>query len=290
MRIKLRTRNVKDKVTSIKEARAVTSKFHKLLREQEDIKKRIGLRYGGGDSSDSSFSSGYSDNETHDPLRKRLLEIKKEIKKLGGRKRYQSASIFVTKSNRGTSKWVFSEVTRLGRRPKSGDAPVRVLEVGAINTQLINCSWLAVRAIDIATRHEKIERVDFFDITESVKYDVVVSGMVINCVPDCRLRGEMLLKSARLLVDRGLFFVVLPARCLLKSKYLCRVDFVGMLSDLGLQLLNERWTDKVCYLTFEKVSRAKCSSLVDQWGKPKIKYRGKGRCDFCISFEKYQLS
>ena len=58
----------------------------------------------------------------------KLCLLKEEVKKIGGRKAYQDASILSTKHHR-TSKWVFQQLTALNRRPKSKQPKLRVLEV-----------------------------------------------------------------------------------------------------------------------------------------------------------------
>lgn len=63
-------------------------------------------------------------------------------------------------------------------RQASDLPPLRVLEVGAINTQLSRCSWLQVRAIDIHSQHPLIEEADLFDLPPRQEFDVVVSSMV----------------------------------------------------------------------------------------------------------------
>jgi 25S rRNA (adenine2142-N1)-methyltransferase len=77
-----------------------------------------------------------------------------------------------------TSKWVFQLLTRFNLRPAKKQPPLRVLEVGAINTQLLSCPWLNVRAIDLNSRHEKIEQCDFFSLEPSEEFQVIVLSMV----------------------------------------------------------------------------------------------------------------
>ena len=55
-----------------------------------------------------------------------------------------------------------SFLTRLGVRRSSGEALPTLLEVGAINCQLVTNKWLKVDAIDINSRHPKIQQINFF--------------------------------------------------------------------------------------------------------------------------------
>jgi 25S rRNA (adenine2142-N1)-methyltransferase len=93
---------------------------------------------------------------------------------------------------------VFSIITKLGLRPKKSQSPLEVLEVGAVNTQLLSVPWLSVRAIDIKVsclsqiilqifysttayfmqaQHPQIEQCDFFDIVPGGDYNAVVMSM-----------------------------------------------------------------------------------------------------------------
>ena len=79
---------------------------------------------------------------------------------------------------------------------------LRVLEVGAINTELLHHPELATRAIDLRSSAPGIEAVDFFSLPGggpfdaasgvSVPYDAVVCSMVINCVPEPRRAPRVL--------------------------------------------------------------------------------------------------
>ncbi len=159
-------------LASLKEARHVTSQFHNLTKELEAA----------------------SNNLTE---RARAAELQSAIDKLGGRTRYQEASMLLTQQHSGSSHWVFRQVTALGLRPSRGEAPLRTLEVGAINTQLLSCPFLDVTAIDLKSRHPRVVERDFFDLPCPPErlFDVISNAMVINCVPTALDRGEMLVSS-----------------------------------------------------------------------------------------------
>mmetsp|Transcript_5303 Transcript_5303/g.17602 ORF Transcript_5303/g.17602 Transcript_5303/m.17602 type:complete len:172 (-) Transcript_5303:784-1299(-) len=76
-------------------------------------------------------------------------EAQEALDALGGRDAYQQASILTTERSKHTSKWLFSILTKNGMRPGKGQPPLKVLEVGAVNTQILSVPWLDVRAIDI---------------------------------------------------------------------------------------------------------------------------------------------
>ena len=154
---------------------------------------------------------------------------------------YQGASRRATARHRTTARFVFSALTRLGLRPPSGAARPRLLEIGAVNTQLLACPWLAVRAIDIRPAARGIEARDFFDLdppaapppppgeggrgtagaaatdTADARFDVVVCAMVLNCVATPARRGEMLVRMRAHLAGGGVAVVALPRRCVEKG-------------------------------------------------------------------------
>ncbi|KAJ0403842.1 hypothetical protein ATCC90586_000508 [Pythium insidiosum] len=187
------------KMKSRRKARQITTEFHRLTSELDAVKK------------DNTIN--------RDEKTRRIAELNAQIDAIGGRSAYQDASILSTSFHK-TSKWVFQLLTKMERRPKSKEAPLRTLEVGAINTQLLSCPWLNVRAIDLNSKHEKIEQCDFFSLVPAGEYDVLVSSMVINCVPDAPSRGKMLQLSFQHLRPGGLFFLMLPLLCLRNSMYM----------------------------------------------------------------------
>lgn len=137
---------------------------------------------------------------------------------------YQDASQRATARHKTTSRFVFSSLTALNRRPAAGCPRPAVLEIGAVNTQLLACPWLAVRAIDVRAAARGVEAVDFFDLplpppaqgeggAES-HFDVIVCAMVLNCVATPELRWQMLVRMrAHLKSPGGVAILALPRRC-----------------------------------------------------------------------------
>ena len=102
----------------------------------------------------------------------------------------------------------------------------RVLEIGAVNEQLLSCSWLDVRAIDLLSSSPRIEAIDFFSLSSAdVTYDVIVCSMVLNCLPApaLRFRGTVMASFASFYLShqthdpRGRFVGI--AQHLLREKY-----------------------------------------------------------------------
>lgn len=167
-------------------ARGVTTNFHRITHEIDRVR------------SDASIDE--------DTRAQRLDTLTGDLQALGGRTAYQDASIVNTSMFR-TSRYVTQVLTRQGVRPKSGSVLPRILEVGAINTQLVNTPWLNTDALDLNSRHPKIQQIDFFEFPcVPGEYDVVVSSMVINCMPTAHQRGALLTKCRRHLRPKGFFF------------------------------------------------------------------------------------
>ena len=193
---------------SRKKARQITTLFHKLTRERD-----IAL------------------------AQKNFAEVRRldcKLEEMGGREEYQRASQLST-SFHSTSKWVLGSLVKFGwihgiaeevekqemgkKHHKIRRRPTRLLEVGAINTELLDCAEqmeelrdqaegkatakrkynLIVRAIDIHSMAERIEEQDFLTLpfassNLAERYDVIVCSMVLNCVTTPSDRGKMCAK------------------------------------------------------------------------------------------------
>ena len=177
---------------SLKRARQVTSAFHAATR-----------------ALDEALSKG--DAEA-------AASARRAVEAAGGREAYQQASAAATGRHRTASRFVWSHLTRLGlrekRKEKTGDRKKkknkdrdkpRLLEIGAINTQLLSTPWLQVRSVDLRAppsgapnekkKRKRIEAIDFFDVArlpQRGEFDAVVCSMVLNCLTTPGQRGEML--------------------------------------------------------------------------------------------------
>ncbi|CAM9190270.1 unnamed protein product [Ascophyllum nodosum] len=210
-------------VKSRRRARHIVTTFHKLTREAEEV----------------------SSNQAPDK-EAQLQRIRHELEHLGGREAYQSASL-LSVSFHNTSKWVTQQLSKMGLRPGKGEPPLRVLEVGAINTRLLDVPWLGVRAIDLKSQHPRIEERDFFSLKPSEEYDVVSSSMVINCIPTAKQRGEMLKGYRKHLRPGGHLFLMLPVLCLTKSTRTTRASFEETLKAVGFRIRETRDSPKVAF-------------------------------------------
>ena len=131
--------------------------------------------------------------------------------------------------------------------------PLRLLEVGAINTQLLSCTWLNVHAIDLNSRHEKIEQRDFFTLEPQQEFQVVVSSMVLNCVPDPVSRGKMLRMYRDHLKPKGLLFLMIPLLCLRNSNFMTYEHFCNILKAVGFHIKETKDSPKVSFFCLERL-------------------------------------
>ena len=287
--IPLASPNLLRPMTSRKRARHVTTMFHKLTRERD-------LALCDGDMSKAKL-------------------CEKGLEEMGGRTEYQRASQLST-SFHSTSKWVLGHLANNGwlhgikmdvnskhsgenfpseeklttksvqKRGKNPRRTTRILEVGAINTELldaagvvasahrerssdmIDCSSsstrtknnISVRAIDIHSMEERIEEVDFLqlpiespdDVTK--RYDVIVCSMVLNCVTTPIDRGKMLALLYHQLRPGGLCFFTIPKFCVTKSAFLTHDLFKKMLGveGVGFTMKSTRESPRVAFFILER--------------------------------------
>ncbi|RQM30509.1 hypothetical protein B5M09_001640 [Aphanomyces astaci] len=219
-------------VKSRRRARELTTEFHRVTHELQRLKS--------------------SKAKKDDDASQRVQELEHRLKEMGGREAYQDASILSTSLHK-TSRWVFQLLTKFELRPGKKMSPLRVLEVGAINTQLVVCPWLDVLAIDLIARNPKIQQIDFFDLDLTKRFDVVVSSMVINCVPTPEKRGsEMLQRTWTHLNDDGHLFLMLPLLCLTNSTYMTVDHFETILKRIGFTIRDKKETPKIAFYCLQK--------------------------------------
>ena len=221
---------------SLKRARRVTSEFHRIHREMEVTAK----------ASNNESSAGAAAT-----ARVKKQKLERELHELGGRQAYQEASVLTTTRHR-TCKWIFAIITKLGLRPTKNQSPLKLLEVGAVNTQLLSVPWLAVRAIDIKAQHPRIEQIDFFDVTPACCYNAVVLSMVLNCVSTALKRGRMLALVRDHLLPGGHLFLMIPRRCIENSPYCSFSTISDALSVVGLKVVETKLSPKVAFFCAQK--------------------------------------
>jgi 25S rRNA (adenine2142-N1)-methyltransferase len=267
---------------------------------------------------------------------------------MGGQTAYQRASQ-VSTSYHSTSKWVLGCLAQNGllygiddaaikvsgsiagdaifatskkneegyirRRPKRRDT--RLLEIGAINTELLDAAEatiararhginetdnekqnysvqkkyrLHVRAIDLHSMHDRIEEADFLSLplvkTDCIsqKYDVIVCSMVLNCVPTALKRGAMLLRIVHFLRPGGLVYITVPKTCLNLSPYLDANQFTKLLQHVGLTVLeHKKETPKIAFFIGQKTSESMDGRSKEWQTTTIIRHGRKYRSNFAIA-------
>lgn len=251
-------------VKNQKQGRKVTSQFHKLTAQREAASR--------------------------EGREEAVADADAAIQKLGGVEAYQEASAISTALH-STSKWVVGQLRqrKLSHPPGSGRPGLRVLEIGAINTQLLECKSLNVTAVDLNSRDPRIHTGDFLQMpAPSTKYAAVVCSMVLNCVPDAAQRGIMLRNMRAHLHDGGLAFIVVPRTCLEHSFHLDRSGWLDTLAALGLALDDSRDTNKLCFFvcTASDVDQTALARYQERVAAPPAKGARQSRgADFNILLE-----
>jgi hypothetical protein len=243
-------------IKSRKRARQVTTLFHKYTR-QRDLAQQKG---------DAVV----------------VQECNEKLQQMGGRITYQQASQLSTKYHSISKTWVLGYLARNGwlygiksvdTNDSTGTTSImtakeqrqiprrttRILEVGAINTDLLEAAAVVtqasssssssslcqqkkkiynihVRSIDLHAMDARIEEADFLtlpylhptDLTQ--RYDVIVCSMVLNCVTTPQDRGKMLCRLFHHLRPGGLCFLTIPKFCLTKSAFVTPTLFQQLLT------------------------------------------------------------
>ena len=89
---------------------------------------------------------------------------------MGGVAAYQAASALNTALN-PVSRWVKKSLLNSSSVRQKSTTPLRVLEIGAVNTQLLDWCGSGVRAIDLHTVEPRIEQCDFFTLPHGGEVD-----------------------------------------------------------------------------------------------------------------------
>jgi 25S rRNA (adenine2142-N1)-methyltransferase len=266
-----------------------------------------------------------------------VKQCDQQLEQMGGREEYQRASQLST-SFHSTSKWVLGNLARNGwlygttrtvLESDNNDSPqssstktrkrprrnTRLLEVGAINTELLDAAMetvaantntndkqstndnedededeeervpkykLDVRAIDIHSMDERIAEADFlsFPLLSQVpneRYDVIVCSMVLNCVTTPPHRGKMLARLYHHLRPGGLLFLTIPLFCISKSAFLTPALFREMLGvgGVGFELVETKESPRLAFFVCQRPQEDPTEPLKQKWTKQTIRNKGK---------------
>lgn len=275
------------KMPSRKRARKITTEFHRLTRQVEAA----------------------TEQDEQALLRRKIAQLRPEYQKAS----QTSVSFF------STSKWVIGYLSRNGwlygirsqhdpprppslrqtkeeKTAKTNRRNTHLLEIGAINTELLDASAavkddkspkyrLSVRAIDIHSMDPRIEEADFLKISTpqtNHQYDVIVCSMVINCVATAKDRGLMLARIYRFLREGALCFLTLPRTCLELSPYCDKNHFEKALQCVGLQILETKNSPKIAFFICQRLTSPNLDYL-SSFRQESILRRGKQfRNDFSL--------
>lgn len=231
-----------------------------------------------------------------------VREIDKKIASLGGLESYQLASKKGQSKERGgdSSKilidWLKPVLNELSR----DKSQLRLLEVGALSTKNA-CSAVAsidVTRIDLNSQEPGILQQDFMKrplpATEVDKFHVISLSLVLNYVPDSTARGEMLRRTTAFLSSMlpmssqssnelvPCLFLVLPAACVLNSRYFTETRLQDIMSSLGYTMTRRKLTNKLIYQlwTFESSSSSKSRDFKKEMLNP-----GSTRNNFTVVLE-----
>lgn len=203
-------------------------------------------------------------------------EIRKRIEQLGGLKSYQQASIQGQANDRGgDSSAVLMEwlkpLTSVVGKDKS---KLRLLEVGALSTRNA-CSrsgCFDVERIDLNSQAEGIKQQDFMARSipspDGERFDVISLSLVLNYVPSPEGRGDMLKRTCEFLSIRNehtysmdqqstlpALFLVLPAPCIVNSRYMSEERLASLMESLGYALLRSKQTSKLVFYLWQLKAR-----------------------------------
>lgn len=220
-----------------------------------------------------------------------VSRLEQQLAAQGGLAKYQQASLQGQGRDRGSDS---SKQLLEWLRPSLTDQAInlRVLEVGALSTQN-ECSrspFLSVTRIDLHSQEPGIEQQDFMQRPlprqDCDYFDIVSLSLVLNYVPTSDGRGAMLRRICNFFArpvngkPLPLLFLVLPAPCVLNSRYLDDAQLEKIMRSLGFGRLQCKSTAKLIYYLWEYTSTAPESSIIF----PKVEVNaGSRRNNFCIT-------
>lgn len=227
--------------------------------------------------------------------------VQAKIDASGGLPKYQEASIVGQSAQRGgdTSKTLMEWLTKWkGEDNKSvrGERQLRMLEVGALrpDNACSRSGLFEMERIDLHSQHPEIRQQNFMerptcaaeDLDED-GFDIVSLSLVVNFVGDPVERGEMLRRVASFLRSysghkEGLFpslFLVLPAPCVINSRYLDEERLDAIMESLGYKRAKRKLSSKLVYYLWKY--EAGKTGRSDVFKKEEIR-SGKSRNNFAI--------
>ena len=204
--------------------------------------------------------------DSGDNAKARRLE--KEINDLGGLESYQQASIQGQSNERGgdSSKLLLQWLADLKPAMTALPAKLRMLEVGALSTQneCSRSSLFDIQRIDLHSQSEGILQQDFMQrplpVSQEDLFDIISLSLVLNYVPTAEGRGAMLKRTCAFLrsgtkedwsedLKKSLpaLFLVLPAACIVNSRYMDEQRLGELMGSIGYSMMKRKETSKLLY-------------------------------------------
>ncbi|PGG95374.1 hypothetical protein GX51_06075 [Blastomyces parvus] len=199
------------------------------------------------------------------PVFEKLNLQRRELQKQGGGRDTEEGY------GNGDAKVESREEEKKQKKPRP---QIRLLEVGALSTSNA-CSrvgLLDVTRIDLHSQEKGILQQDFMErplpACEEEKFHVISLSLVLNYVSDPAGRGEMLRRTTAFLTpppasgdvsnaqqNTGTclpcLFLVLPAACVLNSRYFTEERLGAIMSSLGYRMVQRKVTSKLIYYLWE---------------------------------------
>lgn len=227
-----------------------------------------------------------------------VCQIDKEIEANGGLQKYQTASLSGQAVDRGgdSSKVLVQWLKE--HLPAHRHAKLRMLEIGALcpDNACFKSGIFEMDRIDLHSQHPLIREQDFMQLSApqdaaETGFDVISLSLVLNFVGDAGERGLMLSRlsefvrpcpsetSESLRSYLPALFLVLPAPCVLNSRYLDGSRLLDIMASLGWKPWQEKISSKLIYSLWTHVGSSKMPTSF-----PKVEVRpGRNRNNFAIT-------
>lgn len=264
-----------------KKTKQIIRRHHTLLKRKAQIESEI-----------------KNQRKTSEKQSEELREIDTELYSNGGLEKYQQASISGQDPNRGgdSSKILIEWLNEEGVTPgTSADHQLRLLEVGCLSPDnyVSKCGiFTEVERIDLNSQHPLIKEQDFLKmvppVTDSGKFDVLSLSLVLNYVPEKSDRGKMLELTTLFLRNQERescfpsLFLVLPAPCVVNSRYFSENRLSEIMEYLGYRLSKRKETSRIMYWLWVFDHDKKKSKKHDSF-KKELLNDGKNKNNFCIT-------
>lgn len=250
-----------------KHTRQIIRRHHTLLKKQTALTVQL-----------KAAKKGSSDERR---LGIQIEQLEKEIEENGGIHEYQKASIAGQSSARGgdTSKLLIQWLRetwpdQFSAKSTSACEKFSLLEVGSLSAEneCSTCGYFdPVERIDLNSQDPAhIKQQNFMErplpVSDAERFDLISLSLVVNYVPNHFERGEMLRRTTKFLKKTaagvknsalpGIFFV-LPAPCVLNSRYFTEARLLEIMTALGYTMQLRKESSKLLYWFFRLTSRPK---------------------------------